>query len=50
MTILEVRGLTRRFGGLFAVSGLSFSVEAGEIRDAPARPTKNEATARARVR
>ena len=32
MPILEVRGLTRRFGGLFAVSDLSFSVEAGEIR------------------
>ena len=31
-TTLEVRNLTRRFGGLFAVSDLSFSVEAGEIR------------------
>ena len=31
-TILEVRGLTRRFGGLFAVSDLTFSVEEGEIR------------------
>ena len=32
MPILEVRDLTRRFGGLFAVSDLSFSVEEGEIR------------------
>ena len=32
MTTLEVRNLTRRFGGLFAVSDLSFSVEEGEIR------------------
>ncbi|TAJ28121.1 MAG: ATP-binding cassette domain-containing protein, partial [Reyranella sp.] len=29
--LLEVEGLTRRFGGLVAVDGLSFSVEAGEI-------------------
>ena len=32
MPILEVRDLTRRFGGLFAVSDLSFSIEEGEIR------------------
>ena len=30
--ILEVDGLTRRFGGLTAVDNLSFSVAAGEIR------------------
>ena len=32
MTILDIQKLTRRFGGLFAVSNLSFSVEEGEIR------------------
>jgi len=32
MALLEVECLTRRFGGLTAVSDLSFSVEAGEIR------------------
>ena len=32
MTILEVRNLSRRFGGLVAVSDLSFSVGEGEIR------------------
>ena len=32
MPILEVRDVTRRFGGLFAVSDLTFSVEEGEIR------------------
>ena len=32
MPILEVRDLTRRFGGLFAVSDLTFSVDEGEIR------------------
>ena len=32
MTILEVRNLSRRFGGLVAVSDLSFSVEEREIR------------------
>ena len=32
MTILEVRELSRRFGGLVAVSDLSFSVEEREIR------------------
>ena len=32
MAILEVRDLTRRFGGLVAVSALSLSVEEGEIR------------------
>ena len=31
MALLEVSGLTRDFGGLRAVSGLSFNVEAGEI-------------------
>src|SRR5207244_10896668 len=29
--LLEVDGLTKRFGGLTAVSGFSLSVEAGEI-------------------
>jgi branched-chain amino acid transport system ATP-binding protein len=29
--LLEVRGLTRRFGGLLAVSDVSFAVEKGEI-------------------
>ncbi len=32
MTLLEVRDLTRGFGGLVAVSSLSFSVGEGEIR------------------
>jgi branched-chain amino acid transport system ATP-binding protein len=32
MPILQTRDLTRRFGGLTAVGGLSFAVEAGEIR------------------
>jgi branched-chain amino acid transport system ATP-binding protein len=31
MALLEVKGLTRDFGGLRAVNRLSFSVEAGEI-------------------
>ena len=31
MAILEVESLTKRFGGLTAVDGLSFSVEEGEI-------------------
>ncbi|MEQ8653054.1 MAG: ABC transporter ATP-binding protein [Kiloniellales bacterium] len=31
MALLEVRGLTRRFGGLLAVNDLSFAVEAGSI-------------------
>ena len=31
MALLEVRGLTKRFGGLTAVSGLDLDVEAGEI-------------------
>lgn len=31
MPILEVSGLTRRFGGLVAVNDVSFSVDAGEI-------------------
>ncbi len=32
MPLLQVENLTRRFGGLSAVSDLSFSVEEGEIR------------------
>ncbi len=32
MAILEVQSLTRRFGGLTAVDGLSFAVEPNEIR------------------
>ena len=32
MPLLEVDNLTRRFGGLSAVSDLSFAVEEGEIR------------------
>ena len=32
MPLLEVDGLTRRFGGLIAVNEVSLSVEAGEIR------------------
>ena len=32
MPLLEVDNLTRRFGGLSAVSDLSFAIEAGEIR------------------
>jgi branched-chain amino acid transport system ATP-binding protein len=31
MPLLEVRGLTKRFGGLAAVAGVSFDVEAGEV-------------------
>ncbi len=31
MALLEVQGLTRRFGGVRAVSGLGFGVERGEI-------------------
>jgi len=31
VSLLEVRGLTRRFGGLRAVAGLDFSVNPGEI-------------------
>ncbi len=31
MALLEVRGLSRRFGGLMAVSGLDLEVERGEI-------------------
>jgi branched-chain amino acid transport system ATP-binding protein len=31
MALLEVSGLTKGFGGLMAVSGLSFSVEPGEV-------------------
>src|ERR1700744_1496606 len=32
MALLQVSGLTRRFGGLVAVNDVSLSVEAGEIR------------------
>ncbi|MEA2739007.1 MAG: branched-chain amino acid transport system ATP-binding protein, partial [Acetobacteraceae bacterium] len=32
MPLLEVEGLTRRFGGLIAVNEVSLSVELGEIR------------------
>jgi branched-chain amino acid transport system ATP-binding protein len=31
MPILEIQGITRRFGGLIAVNNVSFSVEKGEI-------------------
>ena len=31
-TVLETRSLTKRFGGLTAINGLDFSVEAGELR------------------
>ncbi len=31
MTLLEVRGLTKRFGGLVATDGVSFALDAGEI-------------------
>jgi branched-chain amino acid transport system ATP-binding protein len=31
MALLEVRGLSKRFGGLSAVSGIEFGVEAGEL-------------------
>ncbi len=31
MALLEVRGLTRRFGGIVALDAVSFDVEAGEI-------------------
>ena len=31
MALLEVRGITKRFGGLIAVNNLSFDVEKGEI-------------------
>ena len=31
MSLLEIKGLTRSFGGLRAVSGLSFVVERGSI-------------------
>jgi branched-chain amino acid transport system ATP-binding protein len=31
VALLEVRGLTKRFGGLLAVSGVRFDVEAGEL-------------------
>ncbi len=29
--LLEVKGLTKRFGGLIAVSDISFSIAGGEI-------------------
>jgi len=31
VALLEVRGLTKRFGGLLAVSGVAFDVEPGEV-------------------
>ena len=31
MTVLEVQGLTKRFGGLVAVDHVSFDVNRGEI-------------------
>lgn len=31
MSVLATRGLTRRFGELIAVDGLTISVEAGEV-------------------
>jgi branched-chain amino acid transport system ATP-binding protein len=31
MAVLEVKNLTKRFGGLVAVNDLSFDIEAGEI-------------------
>lgn len=31
MTVLSVRGLTRRYGGVTAVDGVSFAVAAGEV-------------------
>jgi len=31
MSVIEVRGLTKRFGKVLAVDGLSFTVEAGEV-------------------
>ncbi|HET6468616.1 MAG TPA: ATP-binding cassette domain-containing protein, partial [Geminicoccaceae bacterium] len=31
MALIEVRDLTKRFGGLVAVDGVSFDVRAGEI-------------------
>ena len=31
MALLEVSGLTKAFGGLMAVSGLTFSVQQGEL-------------------
>jgi ABC-type branched-subunit amino acid transport system ATPase component len=32
MALLEVRNVTKRFGGLMALNGVSFSIEEGEIR------------------
>ena len=32
MTLLEVNGVTKRFGGLVALDNVSFTVESGEIR------------------
>ena len=31
MPILEIQGITKRYGGLTAVNNVSFSVEKGEI-------------------
>ena len=43
MSLLEVENVTRHFGSLVAVDGVSMTVEAGELRavigpTAPARP------------
>jgi branched-chain amino acid transport system ATP-binding protein len=32
VSLLETRGLTRRFGGLIAIDGLTLTVESGEVR------------------
>jgi len=32
MALLEVKGITKRFGGLVALNDISFSVEEGELR------------------
>ena len=32
MALLELDGLTRRFGGIVAVDGVTMRVEAGEVR------------------
>ena len=32
MALLEVKGITKRFGGLVAIDNVSYSVEEGEIR------------------
>jgi spermidine/putrescine transport system ATP-binding protein len=37
MALLEIRNLTRRFGGVAAVSDVSLSIEAGEFFTLPVR-------------